>query len=87
MAKRSSGYDFSFEQRFLNDAHCFKVYVTETESFVTKLEPIKSVYDQSKNAFINRPMLKMITKHLFPKRINQSRTKTISTTRLLYIPF
>jgi hypothetical protein len=35
------------------DVHTFKVYVTETGNFLTKLEPIKSVYDKPKDTFIN----------------------------------
>ena len=35
------------------DVHTFKVYVTETGNFLTKLEPIKPVYDKPKYTFIN----------------------------------
>jgi hypothetical protein len=38
---------------FKMDVHTFKVYVTETENFLTKLEPIKPVYDKPKDTFIN----------------------------------
>ena len=31
---------------FKMNVHSFKVYVTETESFLTKLEPIKPTYDK-----------------------------------------
>ena len=37
---------------FKMDAHTFKVYVTETESFLTKLEPLKIEFN-SHGAFIN----------------------------------
>jgi hypothetical protein len=38
---------------FKMDVHTFKVYVTETGNFLTKLEPIKPVYDKPKDTFIN----------------------------------
>jgi hypothetical protein len=38
---------------FKMDAHTFKVYVTETENFLTKLEPIKPSYDKPPETFIN----------------------------------
>ena len=36
------------------DAHSFKVYVTETESFVTKLNPVQPSYDGQKDTFIDQ---------------------------------
>ena len=38
---------------FKMNAHSIKVYVTETENFLTKLEPIKPVYDKPPGTFIN----------------------------------
>ena len=38
---------------FKMNVHSFKVYVTETESFLTKLEPIKPTYDKSNGTFID----------------------------------
>ena len=38
---------------FKIDVHTFKVYVTETENFLTKLEPIKPSYDKPPETFIN----------------------------------
>jgi hypothetical protein len=34
------------------DVHTFKVYVTKTENFLTKLEPIKPSYDKPPETFI-----------------------------------
>jgi hypothetical protein len=39
---------------FKMNVHSFKVYVMKTESFITKLELIKPVYDKSENAFIDQ---------------------------------
>ena len=39
---------------FKMDVHSFKVYVTETESFVTKLDPIKPTYNKPKGTFIDK---------------------------------
>ena len=38
---------------FKMNVHTFKVYVTETENFLTKLETIKPVYDKPPETFIN----------------------------------
>ena len=35
------------------DVHTFKVHVTETENFLTKVEPIKPSYDKPPETFIN----------------------------------
>jgi hypothetical protein len=35
------------------DVHTFRVYVTETENFLTKLEPIKPSYNKPPETFIN----------------------------------
>ena len=35
------------------DVHTFKVHVTETENFLTKVEPIKPSYDKPSETFIN----------------------------------
>ncbi|CAB4012681.1 Hypothetical predicted protein [Paramuricea clavata] len=35
------------------NVHSFKVYVTKTESLITKLEPIKPAYDKPKGIFID----------------------------------
>ena len=44
---------FRLNKDFNMNVHSFKVYVTETESFITKLEPIKPTYDKPKGTFIN----------------------------------
>jgi hypothetical protein len=38
---------------FKMNVYSFKVYVTETESFVTKLDPIKPTYNKPKGTFID----------------------------------
>jgi hypothetical protein len=39
---------------FKMDVHSFKVYITEIESFITKLEPIKPTYNKPKGTFIDK---------------------------------
>ena len=39
---------------FKMDVHSFKVYITETECFVTKLDPIKPTYNKPKGTFIDK---------------------------------
>jgi hypothetical protein len=45
---------FRLNKDFKMNVHSFKVYVTETESFITKLEPIKPTYDKPKGTFIDK---------------------------------